>query len=225
MQYSRPAMSAPLPRINLFAQKPAKGGITNEKTMKIYWIGTIVALMITGAAHAQHTNIGIKGGLNVYNIYNDDNSHADAKVGFHTGLVAHVHLSDQFAFQPELVYSVQGTQFTVLGTEVKQNLNYLNVPLLLQYMFDKGFRLQAGPQLGLLLSAKSNMNNSENDIKNNYEDIDWGVGMGMSYINPASGFGIDVRYNLGLTDINASGSVNATNRGFQAGVFYMFDHK
>jgi hypothetical protein len=32
-------------------------------------------------------------------------------------------------------------------------LNYINVPVL-QYMFGDGFRLQTGPQLGILTNAK-----------------------------------------------------------------------
>lgn len=193
--------------------------------MKTYWIGVLAALMITGTAHAQHMNVGIKGGLNVYNIYNDNNTEADSKLSFHAGLLAHIHLSQQFAFQPGLIYSVQGSQRTVAGTDVKLNLNYLNVPLFLQYMFDNGFRLQAGPQLGLLLSAKSNIDNTDFDVTNNYEKTDLGIGIGIGYVNPSTGFGIDARYNHGFANINAGGSINSFNRGYQVGVFYLFNHK
>ena len=185
----------------------------------------MAALFITGSAHAQHLNIGIKGGVNVYNVQNDNNTEADPKLGLHFGLLGHMHLSDQFAFQPELLYSMQGSQQTVAGTDVKTNLNYLNMPLLLQYMFDNGFRLEAGPQLGLLLSAKTNIDNSDFDIEDNYEKTDVGIAMGIGYVNPATGFGIDARYNHGLSSINAGGSISSFNRGFQVGVFYLFNHK
>ncbi len=185
----------------------------------------IAALMMVGNAQAQHVNIGIKGGLNIYNTYNDNNAEADSKLGLHAGLLGHIHLSDEFALQPELVFSVQGSQFTVGGSDVKLDLNYINVPLLLQYMFDNGFRIAAGPQLGLLLSAKSRVNSSETDVKDSYEDTDIGIGLGMSYVNPSSGFGVDARYNHGMTNINATGPNNSFNRGFQVGVFYLFKHR
>lgn len=193
--------------------------------MKLLILSALSILLIGNEVTAQHTNIGIKGGLNAYTIKTDNSSNAETKLGYHIGLIGHIHISDQFALQPELVYSVQGAQYTVAGEEVNLNLNYLNVPLLFQYMFDNGFRLQAGPQLGFLASAKSEVNNNDTDVKDNFEKIDVGLGLGASYVNPISNFGVDVRYNAGLTNINKIGSVESFNRGFQVGVFYLFKHK
>lgn len=191
--------------------------------MKHYLIGVIAALMITGTAMAQHNNFGIKGGLNAYTIYSDNNAGADTKIGFHLGLISHIHLGNQFAIQPELIYSTQGAQYNG-STTTKLNLNYVNVPLLFQYMFDNGFRLMAGPQLGFLVSAKTEINNTSTDVKYNYKTVELAFGIGASYVHPSTGFGVDVRYNLGLNNINIGGSVNSYNRGLQAGVFYLFRH-
>lgn len=185
--------------------------------MKLRLIGAIATMMIMGTATAQHNNFGIKGGLNAYSIYSDDNSGADTKIGFHLGLISHIHLGNQFAIQPELIYSTQGT--------TKLNLNYVNVPLLFQYMFDNGFRLMAGPQLGFLASAKKEVNNVNTDVKDNFKKVELAFGIGMSYVHPSTGFGVDGRYNFGLNNINDSGSVNSYNRGLQVGVFYLFKHK
>lgn len=184
----------------------------------------IAALAMSTPAFAQHVNVGIKGGLNVYNVSNDENDNADPRIGLHAGLLGHIHLSDQFALQPELVYSAQGSQFTVGGSDFKLNLHYVNVPLLLQYMFDNGFRIEAGPQLGLLIAANSSVGNLETDVKDDFENTDIGIGMGLSYVNPSTGFGVGARYNHGLTNINANGAVSSYNRGFQLGVFYLFKH-
>ena len=54
--------------------------------------------------------------------------------------------------------------------------------------------------------------------------VDFGLGIGASYVHPPTGFGVDGRYNLGLTDIS-EGNGDAFNRGFQFGVFYLFKHK
>lgn len=184
----------------------------------------LFSLIFAGSATAQHANIGIKGGLNAFEIVNSNNSKVDTNLGFHAGLIGHFHASDQFALQPEIYYSVQGGQFNLAGSEVKLNLNYLNVPILLQYMFDNGFRLQAGPQAGFLISANSRVNNTETDVKNNYEDIDLGLVAGLSYVNPETDFGIDFRYNHGMSNINKTGTIDAYNRGFQVGLFYLFNH-
>jgi hypothetical protein len=199
-----------------------------KKTMK-FFIGLMTAVLITGIASAQHgnspaghVNIGIKGGINVYNVHNDDNIKYDQIAGYHFGLIGHIHFNSQFAIQPELVYSAQGA--TIDNGDTKYNLDYINVPVLFQYMFDNGFRLQAGPQLGFLTSAKSKNNNNITDNKNDLNPIDFGVSIGASYVFPPTGFGIDARYNLGLSNINKNGTVNSTNRGIQLGIFYIFGY-
>ncbi|MFN2396752.1 MAG: porin family protein [Bacteroidales bacterium] len=192
-----------------------------------FLIGLLTAILITGIASAQHgnsptghINIGIKGGVNVYNVHNDNNIKYDPRIGFNFGLLGHIHLNNQFAIQPELVYSAQGAIQTVDNGTNKLNLDYINVPVLLQYMFDNGLRLQAGPQVGFLVSAKSN----SIDVKNDMNPIDLALSFGASYVFPATGWGIDARYNLGLSNINKNGTVNSTNRGFQLGIFYILGH-
>ena len=183
-----------------------------------YLIGLITAILITGIASAQHGNapeghvsLGIKGGLNLYNINNDNNSTYDQITGYHFGLLGHIHLKNPWAIQPELVYSAQGAK----SGDTNYKLGYINVPVLIQYMFDNGFRLQAGPQVGFLVSA---------DNKDDLNPIEFGVSFGASYVVPSTGFGIDARYNLGLSNINKESDVKSTNRGIQLGIFYIFGH-
>lgn len=151
-------------------------------------------LLFVGVANAQHANIGVKGGLNAYTINNNFDPDKNLKLGFHVGLMGHIHLADPIALQPELVFSTQGSKNT--------NLNYINMPLLFKYMYNNGFRLQVGPQVGFLVGAKSKINDVQTDVKENFEGVDLGVTVGISYVNPATNFGFDVRYNHGLTDIS-----------------------
>jgi hypothetical protein len=187
------------------------------KTMK-FLIGMIAALLITGTASAQHSssprgkvNLGVKAGINMYKISSDDNTAYDQITGFHLGMIGHIHLDSQWAVQPELVYSSQGAK---IG-DTDQKLDYINIPILLQYMFDNGFRLQAGPQLGFLVRA---------DNKSAMNSIDLGLGLGVSYVVPSTGFGVDARYNYGLSNINKDDDVKSFNRGVQLGLFYIIGH-
>jgi hypothetical protein len=191
----------------------------------------LTAIMITGIASAQHgntpegrMNLGIKGGLNVYSINNEDNTGYDSRVGINVGILGHVHVYPHFALQPELVYSSQGARYTdEIGDTYYYHLNYVNVPVLFQYMFDNGLRLQAGPQLGILVSAKSILGTSSVDL-NDTKPVDVSMSFGASYIAPSTGFGMDFRYNLGLSNINKDSGPVSTNRGFQLGVFYIFGY-
>jgi hypothetical protein len=193
--------------------------------MKLNLTVLCIATLFSTTLIAQHVNVGIKGGLNVYNIKNDDDTKYDSKIGFNAGLLGHIHLAKELALQPEVVYSAQGAKYTVANVETKFNLGYINVPVLLQYMFDNGFRLQAGPQVGFLINAKAKAGSLELDVKDNLNKVDFAVGAGLGYVHPASGFGVDARYNLGLNNINENSNVKSYNRGFQVGVFYLFKHK
>lgn len=191
----------------------------------------MTAILISGVASAQHGNapkghmsIGIKGGANLYNIDNNNSVTYDSKVGFNVGLLGHIHVAKHFALQPEIQFSTQGAKYDLDNSTTKLNLNYINVPVLVQYMWDNGFRLQAGPQAGFLISAKSRNNGNSVDIKDNFKPLDLGVSFGAGYIHPSTGIGIDVRYNLGLSNINKNSDVNSTNRGLQLSLFYIFGH-
>ncbi len=107
----------------------------------------------------------------------------------------------------------------VTGTETTFKLDYINIPLMLQYMFSNGFRLEAGPQLGFLINAQ--VGNLEN--KEDYKSTDVALGVGLGYLS-TSGLGINGRYNFGLTNINEfDPNNNVTNRVGQISLFYMFN--
>lgn len=185
---------------------------------------TIAILLLFGVANAQHVNIGIKGGLNGFTLHSDNSTNYNPRVGFNLGLLGHMHLSPSFAFQPEVQFSLQGAEYREGGADHSLKLNYVNIPLLVQYMFDNGFRLQAGPQLGILASASSVQGNSDSDVMQDYKSADVGLILGVSYVKPSTGFGIDLRYNHGLTSISASDATKSFNRGIQLGLFYLFQH-
>lgn len=174
----------------------------------------IAAFLFTGIAGAQHgsspaghVTFGVKGGINFYNIRNNNTTSDDYRTGYNIGILGHIHRNSQWAVQPELVYSAQGAK--------NLNLDYLNIPVLIQYMFDNGFRLQAGPQLGFLVSSDNN---------DNYSTVDIALSVGASYVVPSTGFGIDLRYNYGLNDINKNSDIESSNRGLQLGLFYLFGY-
>jgi hypothetical protein len=192
--------------------------------MKFLFTTVLAVFLLSSVANAQHVNFGIKGGLNLYNVKNDNDVKFDNSIGFHLGLLAHIHLTERFAMQPEVVFSTQGANTSIGSIKGDLNLDYINIPLMFQSMFDNGFRLQAGPQVGFLINAKSRVGNVNSEVKNDFSKLDLGVGVGMSYVYPPSGFGFDARYNIGLNNINEGGSVNSNNRGLQLGVFYLFNH-
>ncbi|HET6996073.1 MAG TPA: porin family protein [Chitinophagaceae bacterium] len=179
-----------------------------------------VCVTASGFLFAQTVQFGLKGGVNVASVHSDNNTDYNSVTSFHAGGLAHIHVSPHLAVQPELFYSGEGAEFG--GSKVK--FGYLNLPVLAQYMIGNGFRLQTGPQIGFLLSAKQKSGESETDIKDNYKGVDFGWAIGASYLFPGTGVGIDARYTLGITDIYDAGPTKVQNRVFGLGLFYQFKH-
>lgn len=183
---------------------------------------------IVNKSTAQNVEFGVKGGLNISGLhYTLDNS-LNSRVSIYLGALAHIHINKTWAVQPELTYSLQGATQVIDGNDVTWRLNYVNIPILLQYMFENGFRLQTGPQLGLLASAKLKEGGTITDVKNNYATADFSWSFGAGYLT-SSGLGIDARYNLGVNNINNNSFNNSNNnsgmlynRVFQIGLFYQF---
>ena len=141
--------------------------------------GTLCAVIVV---QAQHPHWGIKGGINVANLDVQHGSDPDSRVGIHLGGLAHIHLSEHFALQPELMYSNQGAERSTNNANYKTKLHYINVPVLLQFMTGSGFGLQTGPQLGVLMSAKYKVNDTETDIDDSYKTPDFSWSFGASYV-------------------------------------------
>lgn len=182
----------------------------------------ITALSLSAMlAKAQHVELGLKAGVNFASIQ-QSNSGYKSKTGVNGGLLAHIHLNKSWAIQPELVYSEEGAKYTSNNVKHDLNLNYLNIPVLLQYMTPSGFRLQTGPQIGLLLSAKDEVGDVAIDRKDNLSSTNFSWSFGAGYLLPV-GLGFDARYNLGLSNINDVDNSPKTKASvFQLGIFYQF---
>lgn len=193
--------------------------------MKLLLSVCMAAIVLTGTVNAQQVKFGIKGGLNISDIHHDNGLKYDPVVGVHAGFLAHIHLTKKFALQPEIFYSTQGAYYKDGPLNTRYNLGYIQVPVLLQYMILDGLRLQAGPQLGILVHANSKTGDVKENFRNDLKSVDFGLATGASYQVPHTGFGFDARFNLGLSDINKDGNIKSSNRGFQLGVFYLFNKK
>jgi len=182
---------------------------------------SVIAVLAVSSfvARSQNVNFGVKAGYNSSSVEITNAGSWTSKSGFHIGALAHIHASSHFAVQPEITFSTQGGE----SPTEKLKLDYVNVPVLLQYMVSDGFRLETGPQIGFLISAKEKAGDNEADIKDLFKGIDFSWDFGAGYVF-SSGFGIDARYNLGLSDIadNPNIDIKAKNRVIQIGLFYQF---
>lgn len=180
----------------------------------------------THTAQTPHVEFGLKAGVNVSDLHSSSTNNLDPRVSAHAGGLAHIHLSKYIAVQPEILYSSQGIKQDVGDGSYTLRLNYINVPVLFQYMIADGFRLETGPQAGFLVGAKLKSGDNTTNVKSNYTSGDFSWAFGAGYLTH-SGLGIDARYNIGINNINnTNGQDNnkLQNRVFQVGLFYQFLH-
>ena len=175
-------------------------------------------LFAFGANAQMKAHFGVKAGMNASELHQKDAAiKPDTKIGFHAGVLAHIHSNgSQFAFQPEIIYSLEGAKNIGL-TKYQQDLHFINVPLLAQYMFDNGFRIEAGPQIGFLVAAKVKDGESNKDA---FKSTAISIPVGVSYLT-TSGLGFDARYAFGVSDLSKSNN-KLTGNNFQFGIFWQF---
>ncbi|MFV8327187.1 porin family protein [Flavobacterium sp. ZS1P14] len=178
---------------------------------------SVVIVFTFGFVNAQEKeamSFGAKGGLNLATVTNADGS--KTLVGFHIGFFGEFMLGDDFALQPEVLYSTQGTDFD--NGDLK--LDYITVPVMLKYYVADAFSLELGPQIGFLVSAEED----GVDIKSDVKSIDFGINFGASY-DVTENFMLGARYNLGVTrwqDQLFPGESESKNSVFQISVGYKF---
>lgn len=165
--------------------------------------------------------LGIKGGLNVSNLMGDVED-VGIRTSVNIGLLAEIIVTDKFSVQPELLYSGQGATSTSDNPGLGRfKLDYLILPVLAKFPIANGLSLEAGPQLGVLLSAKNKTNDSNDKIED-INTLDFGLDAGLEY-ELKSGVIFQGRYNLGLTNINdASDNERWTNGVISFSVGYLF---
>lgn len=180
---------------------------------RIAMIMLLVCAGATAAVAQASVALGIKGGLNFANVDTSTPGAAyNSRTGYHAGAFANIKFT-KLAIQPELIYSVQGSDVSSATSPGALELSYVNIPILLKFYLIGGLNLQAGPQFGFLTSATQ----AGTDVKSFLKGSDTSIALGAGF--DISNFVIDARYNMGLSEINdAAGSNAAKNQVFQLSV-------
>ncbi len=192
--------------------------------MKSKLLFLAVAILAVSYTQAQGLHFGIKGGANLTKV--DGKAMKDEfNYGYQLGGFAEVGLGKKWFIQPEVMWTEFRSRtaddfediinFPADGSNRKDiKLNYLAIPITLNYRLLDWFSLHAGPQFGVLLNQDKNL------LENGRDAFNSGV---VSIVTGAQlnfgGFHITGRYFTNINDIN-SGDVNDAwkNKGFQVGV-------
>ncbi|WP_449536176.1 porin family protein [Flavobacterium agrisoli] len=171
-------------------------------------LGVAVAQSTTSSSEPE---FGVKGGVNLSNLYQSDADDENVLVGFNAGLYAKLPISDNIAFQPELLYTTKGSEVeynnAIASGKAKIRLDYIELPLLFKFNITENFNIQAGGYASYLVNSKvkndvdggTSFDFEDNIDTDDLERFDAGLAAGIGVdFNPIS---VGLRYNYGLTTI------------------------
>ena len=186
-----------------------------KKSISIFFL----LFLILNSSFSQKLELGLKGGTNFATQKLSNITGVESVTGYHIGGFLYFKLPILFGIQVEGQYSTQGSEFQVNQIINKNNLSYINVPILIRNDFGP-FNFHFGPQFGILTDA-INLNSVKSSIKDQFLGRDFSIVAGLAVRLPAN-LGISLRYVKGLkniTDPNIS-NVDTKNTMFQLSLKY-----
>ena len=160
-------------------------------------------MLISTAAFAQHSagsfTIQPRIGFSAADFNNTDDT--KARIGLVVGPEFEYYLTDKFSLAGALLYSLQGAEQEKY--DVTYKMDYLNMPIVVNFYVLKGLALKAGLQPGVNLSAKvdAGKGTENGNFEKGVKDFDLSVPVGISY--EYCNLVLDARYNIGLTKMFA----------------------
>ena len=128
-----------------------------------------------------------------------------------------------------LYFNQFGTKYTYSGDGYietnKERLSYITLPITYSYEVIDGLRLEAGPDVSVLLSAKQkfeyNGMKDINDIKDEINNFQFGFNFGASYLHEKTGLSGFIRYNGGFSKVpDGDYTGKLYNGGISGGIRY-----
>ena len=181
----------------------------------------LISALCTVSISAQEFHIGAKAGVNLTTIDGGFES-SKAKTSFHLGGLVEIPIMDALSVQPEVLYSSQGAN-SKFDNDDMIRLSYLTLPIMAKYYLWKTLSIEAGPQLGILLSAELEEQGQVEDFKDITKATDFGVNLGLGY-KLDNGLNFGTRYYLGSNiNADAASTTKIKNSVFQVSIGYFFN--
>ncbi|MDN5204597.1 porin family protein [Fulvivirgaceae bacterium BMA10] len=173
----------------------------------------VFILLLAPLSSLAQSEFGVKIGANASNFVLPASFSSEVensyKVGILLGVTRKLNIGEKSAILVELLYTQKGSNAEPqTAFEDRLSLSYFNVPVLLEYGLSSRLKFVAGSEVGYLLEATLEHNGNDFDIKDNFQSLDLGAVLGLSY-DLSDHFYLEVRVVQGLT--NAQNMVGEGN--------------
>jgi hypothetical protein len=170
--------------------------------MKTKLLPLVILLLVSSSLFSQGITFGIKAGANLGKI--DGHSFKDEyNLGYHVGAFATIG-SGKWGIQPEVLFNQVNTDTATNFNQITQlhdvghiQLQYLSIPIMVNYNLSNIFAIQAGPQFGVLIDKSKNLVQNGKDA---FKSGDFSLAAGLQL--KVSKFRVYGRFVGGLTDLN-----------------------
>ncbi len=172
---------------------------------------------------------GLTAGINFATLRGADTDGAstDGRVGIAVGAFGSFLISDNLAFQPEILFIQKGADFTTAGTTAAAiRLDYVQIPVLLRFRIATGEAsavpfVIVGPSIGIKIGCDAGVNTGGGFVSQGCDDIST-TGPSSTDFSAIVGAGVEiknlvlsVRYDYSLSSLHlTSDSDEIYNRGF-----------
>lgn len=161
--------------------------------------------------------LGVMGGFLFSTIEGDQTEDHSYLANFSGGFYGSTMIFPPLGLTLELYYARMGTGFVSIA-DTKRHMNYLVLPILLDYEFRPGISLGVGPYFGFLLNAKDVGDDFTDDITDLLARLDVGVKIGV-YFKISTKVGLGVTFNRGFINTQRGGRVGTFKHYNQAIMF------
>ncbi len=193
-------------------------------------------------AQKSDTSFGIQVGTNLarytprFPVPSTEDVRYTGKIGFYAGGFVNFKICEQLRIQPSLLFASQGSKFKNENVEIRDNdfnvsrLDFgtnivestIILPVVLQIYLGEKFYIEAGPQIGYIISLKDKnvgdilpgTGNSGSENLSNNDKLDLGLLVGFGYkLNKK--LGLNSRYYFGVIERNNGLKSSVLNLGIE----------
>ena len=200
---------------------------------KLLFMASLLLASVSGFAQLEKGAwyLTPKAGLNFANMTNWDDS--EFRIGFNVGAEAEHALNSKTSIAFGAQYSQQGVADSDGGVDVVFQMDYINVPVMVNHYFSPKFALFAGLQPGFLVNDAVKVSNGSESVtvsgikkymKSEGIDVSsfaLSVPVGMAFT--FGQFKLDLKYALELTSTLSMGDEKSNHSYFQLTCGYKFD--
>lgn len=212
-----------------------------------YGQAALIVLILGDKVATEKFHLSMDGALNIASFQNP--GQGKNNIGINFGLGTHLKLGERWSLQSEFKpLSQKGARslnpIVSVPSEIEEGktgikLNYIDIPVMLQYKIGKKIFVASGPQISILTSASQNTEGTldgndviiKRDVQSYFEKIDFSfpveVRYSLSLTRKKANTKVDVdaflRYSYGLTEVYKDQAIgSAHNSTFQIGLSFPF---